>query len=108
VPGGDAAAYLQRQLLRQHGGAETDATPGRIRVLAPAERVRSRVPQQHATVEADGRDACVVQTRGSWSRHFLIWMAMLDEPIEVLGPPDLIDAARRLVGRLSAGVDRET
>jgi hypothetical protein len=36
-----------------------------------------------------------------------MWIAMLDEPIEVLGPPDLIDAAGRLAGRLSAGVGRE-
>jgi predicted DNA-binding transcriptional regulator YafY len=112
VPGGDAAAYLQSQLRRQHDGAEVDAAPGRIRVLAPAERIRSRVPQQYATVEsdgcdADGRDVCVVQTRGSWSRHTLMWIAMLDEPIEVLGPPDLIDAARKLAGRLSAGVGGE-
>jgi predicted DNA-binding transcriptional regulator YafY len=108
VPGGDAAAYLQRQLRRQHDGAETDGAPGRIRVSAAAAQIRSRVPQQYATVEPDGQDVCVVQTRGPWSRHFLMWIGMLDEPIEVLDPPDLIDAARRLAGRLSAGVGRET
>jgi predicted DNA-binding transcriptional regulator YafY len=107
VPGGDAAAYLQRQLRRHHDGVESAAAPGRIRVLAPAQRIRGRVPQQYATVEPDGSDACVVQTRGNWSRQFLMWTALMDEPIEVLGPPDLIDAARQLAGRLSAGVGPE-
>ena len=29
---------------------------------------------------------------------FLVWMAMLDEPMEVLGPPELVEAARPLGG----------
>jgi hypothetical protein len=59
------------------------------------------VPARYATVEPDGDDACIVTTRGSWSREFLVWMALLDEPIEVLGPPELVEAARALVGRLA-------
>lgn len=104
VPGGDAAAYLKRQLSRQHDGADADAPPGRIRVQAPAERIARRVPQQYATVEPDGSDACIVQTRGPWSRHFLMWMAMGEDPIEVLEPPELAEAAVRIANRLSAGV----
>ena len=53
-------------------------------------------------VEPDGEDACIVTTRGAWSRSFLVWMAMLDEPMEVLGPPELAEAARALVQRLGA------
>ena len=37
-----------------------------------------------------------------WSRSFLVWMALLDEPIEVLDPPELAEAARTLVARLGA------
>lgn len=103
VPGGDAAAYLQRQ-LRRHAGGDTDAEPAEIRVLAPAERIRGRVPGQYATVEADGAGSCVVRSRGAWSRHFLMWAAMLDEPIEVLGPRELIEAARELGSRLRTSV----
>ena len=44
----------------------------------------------------------MVSTRGPWSRHFLVWMALLDEPMEVLGPPELAAAARAMVGRLRA------
>jgi hypothetical protein len=43
-----------------------------------------------------------VTTRGPWSRHFLVWMALLDESMEVLGPPELIAAASGLARRLNA------
>jgi predicted DNA-binding transcriptional regulator YafY len=102
VPGGDPAAYLQKQLRRHAAGAEPESEPGRIRVLAPAARIAGRVPSQYASVEADGPDACLLQTRGAWTRQFLLWSAMLDEPIEVLGPAELVDLARRLGERLSA------
>jgi predicted DNA-binding transcriptional regulator YafY len=100
VPGGDPAAYLKRQ-LRSSGG-EGDAVPGRIRIQLPAADAIRRIPGRHATVDADGEDACVVSTRGAWSRNFLVWMAMLDRPMEVLGPPELAEAARTVVAQLTA------
>lgn len=101
VPGGDPAAYVKRQ-LRNAGTAEAPAPPGRIRLqLTAADAVR-RIPGRYATVEADGDDACIVSTRGGWSRQFLVWMALLDAPMEVLDPPELAEASRALVARLSA------
>jgi predicted DNA-binding transcriptional regulator YafY len=101
VPGGDPAAYVREQISSDRPG-EGEAQPGRIRLRAPAARIRPRVPGRYATVEPDGADACIVTTRGGWSRNFLIWMAMLDEPMEVLGPPELAEIARGLVARLAA------
>ncbi len=100
VPGDDPAAYLQRQLSRQQSGDEESAR-GRVRVLAPAKTISGRVPAHYATVEPDGPAACIVETRGPWSRQFLMWTAMLDEPLEVLDPPELAEAARTLGERLS-------
>src|ERR1035438_5362788 len=54
--------------------------------------------------EPDGEDSCVVTTRGPWSLSFLIWMALLDQPMEVLGPPEFAAAAGTLTGRLSAAI----
>ncbi len=99
VPGGDAAAYVSRQLRASDTG-ESAAAPGRIRMLVPAEQISRRIPERYATVQADGEDACIVTTRGAWSRGFLVWMAMLDEPMEVIEPPELAETARALVGRL--------
>jgi predicted DNA-binding transcriptional regulator YafY len=102
VPGGDPAAYVSRQLRSRTGDAE--APPGRIRALAAAELVRARVPGRYATVEADGRDACIVTTKGPWSQSFLVWMATLDIPFEVLAPDELISLADVLARRLGAAV----
>jgi predicted DNA-binding transcriptional regulator YafY len=102
VPGGDAAAFVRSRLRPEE--RDTEIEPGRIRVAAPAPELRRRVPSRYATVEPDGDGGCVVTTKGGWSRNFLVWMAMLDEPIEVLGPPELASEARTLVTRLTAAV----
>jgi predicted DNA-binding transcriptional regulator YafY len=101
VPGGDPAAYVKQQ-LRTTGTGETAAAPGRIRLQVPAADAGRRIPARYATVEPDGDRACIVTTRGAWSRSFLVWMALLDEPMVVLDPPELADASRALVARLAA------
>jgi hypothetical protein len=68
----------------------------------PAATAGRRIPERYATIEPDGEHACIVSTRGAWSGNFLVWMAMLDEPMQVLGPPELVEAARALVARLGA------
>ncbi len=73
-------------------------------MLAPLQRLTGRVPAHYASVVDDGPEACIVETNGPWSRHFLLWMATLDEPLEVLDPPELVDAARTVAERLSASV----
>ncbi|MGB8875603.1 MAG: WYL domain-containing protein, partial [Solirubrobacteraceae bacterium] len=83
------------------GDGLSEAPPGRIRLEAPAARARSRIPSRYAEVEPDGEEACIVTTRGAWSRGFLVWMATLDEPMEVLDPPELIEVARTVAARLA-------
>jgi predicted DNA-binding transcriptional regulator YafY len=100
VPGGDPAAYVRGQ-LRAGAGGEAEAPPGRIRLTVSAERVRPRIPDRYATVDADGEGACIVTSTRSWSHEFLVWMALLDLPMEVLGPPELSAAARALATRLA-------
>ncbi len=99
-PGGDPAAYVRNQLRSAWGDPE--AVPGRVRLAVPADRASKRIPDRYATVEPDGAGSCIVTTRGSWSREFLVWMATFDEPMEVLDPPELAEAARALGRRLSA------
>ncbi len=103
VPGGDPAAYVSTQ-LRSAGTREPEAVPGQVRVGAAAAQIRDRVPSRYATVEPESERACIVTTRGAWSRSFLVWLALLDEPIEVLGPPELAAAGRTLAARLAGAV----
>jgi predicted DNA-binding transcriptional regulator YafY len=100
VPGGDPADYV-RQRLRADRAAEPEAPPGRIRVMVPASRIRSQVPERYATVEPDGGHSCILTTRGPWSRNALVWTALLGHPMEVLGPPELAQEARSLAARLA-------
>jgi len=101
VPGGDPAAFVKERLRGIREG-EPDAVRGRVRLGAPAARIRPRIPARYATVEPDGEDACVVTSRGAWTHGFLVWMATLDEPLVVLDPPELAEMARTVAGRLSA------
>jgi predicted DNA-binding transcriptional regulator YafY len=101
VPGGDPAAFV-RQRLRSASADEPEAPPGSIRVHAGAARVAKRVPARYAAVEPDGEGSCIVTTRGPWSREFLVRMALLEESMEVLGPPELVAAANTLAQRLGA------
>ena len=103
VPGGDPAAYVARQ-LRTGAGEAADAPPGKIRVLAPMAEIRARVPERYATVEPDGEHACIVTSTRPSSRAFLVWMATLDVPLEVLGPAELISLTNVLAQRLGAAV----
>ncbi|HWD65203.1 MAG TPA: YafY family protein [Solirubrobacteraceae bacterium] len=96
VPGGDPAAFLKERIRGPEG------EPGRVRLGLPADQARRRIPGRYATVEPDGPAGCLVTTIGQWRRDFLIWMATLDAPMEVLGPPELIELGRSLAGRLAA------
>jgi predicted DNA-binding transcriptional regulator YafY len=101
VPGGDPAAFVKERLRGvRDGDAVTE--PGRIRLRAAATRIRGRIPARYATIEPDGEEACIVTSRNAWSYSFLVWMATLDEPMEVLSPPALVETARTLAARLGA------
>jgi predicted DNA-binding transcriptional regulator YafY len=99
VPGGDPAGYVKRSIRGGEGG---DVVHGRVRLRAPASLIGPRVPQRYATVAPDGDDACIVTTTGSWSREFLVWMAMMDVELTVLEPPELAAQAGGLASRLAS------
>lgn len=101
VPGGDPAAYVQSRAGRS---GELGAAPARIRFHVPAARIEGRILSHYATADPESEDSCVVTTRGPWSLGFLIWMALLDQPMEVLGPPEFAEAAHALIARLSAAI----
>ena len=102
VPGGDPAAYVRERLQSAGERAAPSTPPGRVRVHAPAKRIRAAVPGRWADVQPDGEHACVVRTRGPWRDSFLVWMATLGEPFEVLDPPQLRERAGQLAHRLAA------
>jgi predicted DNA-binding transcriptional regulator YafY len=104
VPGGDPAAYVQSRAGRSGG---LGAASARVRLRVRAARVQGRIPASYAVVEPEGEDSCVVTTVGPWSIGFLFRMALLDQAMEVLGPPEFAEAARALTSRLSAALPGE-
>lgn len=104
VPGGNPAAYVAATF--QGAWDEEPAAEGRIRVGAPASQVTSQVPRRYATVVADGADHCIVTSVGGWTRPFLVWVAMIDAPLTVLGPPELMAEAQALASRIGVGSAR--
>ena len=104
VPGGNPAAFVKER-LRAVSDADPLAEPGRIRLRATAASVRGRIPARYAAVAPDGDDACIVTSRSRWTHGFLVWMATLGEPMEVLDPPELAEAARTLAARLAAAAN---
>jgi predicted DNA-binding transcriptional regulator YafY len=102
VPGGDPAAFVRDRLRgTREGESAVDAVPGRIRLGVSAGSARNRIPSRWAEIEPDGEEACIVTSRGAWSHGFLVWMATLDEPMEVLDPPELVEVARAVAARLA-------
>ena len=83
------------------GDAAAEALPGWIR-LGAAARVRGAGTEPLRGGRAGRRRRVHRDLAGRWSYGFLVWMATLDEPMEVLDPPELIEAARAVAARLGA------
>jgi predicted DNA-binding transcriptional regulator YafY len=81
VPGSNPAAFVNEQLR----SGEPEIARGRIRMSAPAAQVKARIPERWAIVEALEDSACVVTSTGRWSQTFLVRVALLGVPIEILG-----------------------
>lgn len=94
VPGGDVVAYVAEQL----GGQTGWPCVGEAILHADAEHVRRWAGRQ-AIVEPLGPDRCRIAT-GAWSWVGLAAMlGMYDVDVEILGPPELVEAARTLAER---------
>jgi predicted DNA-binding transcriptional regulator YafY len=96
VPGDDPAAFVKQRIRGADAGAA-----GVVRLAMPADQARRRIPARYASVEAAGDSECIITTAGQWRRDFLVWMATLDAPMEVLGPLELIELGRSLAERLT-------
>ena len=101
IPGGDAAAFVQAHAGRS---GELGAASAIIRLQMPAAAVEERIPLGTATVEGVDDNSCVVTTLGPWSVTFLLWMTLLDVPMEVVGPPQFLAAAQAFAARLNSAL----
>ncbi|WP_406069254.1 helix-turn-helix transcriptional regulator [Micromonospora sp. NBC_01638] len=93
----DPVAFVQRSM--------TEAPYrhlARVRVHAPADRVRELVPPQVGRVEDDRDGWCVLVVGGERLDWLAAHVARLSYEVEVLEPPELREAAALLARRLAA------
>lgn len=99
LPEGDVARHIQRGV-----GTATWRYRARVRVHAPAEQIRARMPAA-IEIAPDGPDHCVLRV-GSDSPQLLIhYLGLLDTDFQVLDAPELAAHLRTTAERFRKAAD---
>ncbi|WP_433062792.1 helix-turn-helix transcriptional regulator [Dactylosporangium sp. CS-033363] len=93
----DPAAFVQRAVTES-----PYRHVARVRLRAPADRVRELVPPQVGRVEEDGDGWCVLVSGADRLDTIAVHVARLGFETRILEPPELREAARDLAARLTA------
>jgi predicted DNA-binding transcriptional regulator YafY len=92
--GGDLAAYVSRRV-----SAAAWRYRVRVRVHAPADQVRRRVPAAAGVVEAVTEGTCLLDTGADTLETLAVYLGMLGADFEVREPPELVAHLRGLADR---------
>ena len=98
LPAPDAASYVQRSLRNYPSRYEA-----RVTIHAPAETVKSRRWMGDITAVDDTR--CELRTNDDNLDWLAMRIAMIPEPYEVHGPPELVERLRGIAAGISRAVD---
>jgi len=93
----DPVTYVQRSISRA-----AYAFDARVRLRAPADQVRERVPQWVGQVIEDGPGACVLEAGGHDLWALAVHVGMLGYDFEVLEPPELREYVAVAAARFAA------
>ncbi len=99
-PDGGFEEYAARSLDRA-----TWTGRHRVRLLAPAERMRRRAPVA-VDVEPDGPDACIATVGASDAAMLARYLSWWDADFEILDSPELLAAVGALAARYAAAAAR--
>jgi len=92
--GGDLAAYVSRRV-----SAAAWRYHARVRVHAPAEEVRGRIPSAAGAVEMIDERTCLLDTGADTLETLAVYLGMLGADFEVGAPPELVEHLRDLADR---------
>ncbi|OKH94870.1 helix-turn-helix transcriptional regulator [Streptomyces uncialis] len=81
---------------------------GRFTVHAPAARIAEHMSPSAATVEPLDARSCSVTAGSDSLDELALWVALLDAPFEVHGPPELAGRLRTLAERLADAANGST
>lgn len=96
----DPAAYVQKSV--SSSGYSWQA---KLRMLAPADEVRAKVPPTSGTVTAIDEHSCLLECGAGGLYPLAFHITWLGFDFEVIEPPELKDALRELGARMVAGAD---
>jgi predicted DNA-binding transcriptional regulator YafY len=94
----DAAAYVRRSI-----STSPYRYTARVRYKASVEYIARVFPAASIDVEPDGPDACIVTTGADDPERMVLYLALPNCEFEILEPPEVIEAARRMGARLIGG-----
>jgi biotin operon repressor BirA-like protein len=92
--GGDLAAYVSRRV-----SAAAWRYHARVRVHAPAEEIRRRIPAAAGVVEAVDEGTCLLRTGADTLETLAVYLGMLGADFKVDDPPELVAHLRDLADR---------
>jgi len=92
--GGDLAAYVSRRV-----SAAAWRYHARVRVHAPAEEVRRRIPTAAGVVETIDEGTCLLDTGADTLETLAVYLGMLGADFQVGAPPELVEHIRDLADR---------
>lgn len=91
----DAGDYVRRAIT-----ASPYRYVARVRYQASKEAIAQSFSDGSAVIEEDGAGACIVTAGADEAERMVPWLAMPGVEFEVLEPPEVIDAVRRVAERL--------
>ncbi|CAJ1508489.1 helix-turn-helix transcriptional regulator [[Mycobacterium] burgundiense] len=92
----DAAAFVSRAL-----SSSSYRYVARVRYHCSYEVVAQHFSPSAVTIEDAGPDSCVVSTGGDDPQRLVLWLALVGHDFDILGPPEVIAAARTVSQRLA-------
>ena len=100
-PAEDLAAYVSQGI-----STRAYASHAVIRLLVPVEKAAERISPSAGTLEAEGKDSCVLRTGASSLDVMVIHVMLMGFEFEVLEPVGLTETIRTARDRLSRALER--
>ncbi|HNM85729.1 MAG TPA: YafY family protein [Mycobacterium sp.] len=92
----DAAAYVSRSI-----SSSPYRFVARVRYRCAQEVVAEHFSPSSVTLHSDGPDSCIMTAGADDPERLVLYLAMVDAEFEILGPPEVVAAARTVAARLS-------
>ncbi|MCV7130099.1 helix-turn-helix transcriptional regulator [Mycolicibacterium vanbaalenii] len=92
----DAASYVRRSI-----SSSPYPYIARVRYFAPHDVVAQAFSAASVHIEPEGPDACILTAGADDPERMVPWLAMPGCDFEVLEPPEVIEAAQRVAGRIA-------